>query len=99
MRISINERENILSTHSAKLRGMEDVLARARKEVEQQAQEWKRMAANNSQGKGDGELQHLKVRHNWGRNQEQMSYNLKGSASLLDLHDAVPEYHHHKVHA
>jgi hypothetical protein len=99
MRISINERENILSTHSAKLRGMEDGLARARKEAEQQAQEWKRMAANNSQGKGDGELQHLKVRHNLGRNLKQVSYNLTETASLLDLHDAVPEYRHHKVHA
>lgn len=64
MRTSINERESILSTHSAKLRGMEDGLAKARKEVEQQAQEWKKIAANNSQGKGDGEVQYLKVRHN-----------------------------------
>ncbi|KAF8740809.1 hypothetical protein AX14_007181 [Amanita brunnescens Koide BX004] len=60
MRTSINERESILSTHSAKLRGMEDGLAKARKEVEQQAQEWKKIAANNSQGKGDGEVQYLK---------------------------------------
>ncbi|KAK2464239.1 hypothetical protein APHAL10511_003696 [Amanita phalloides] len=60
MRTSINERENVLSAMSAKLRGMEDKLVRARKEVEQQGQEWKKMAASGSQNKADGEVQYLK---------------------------------------
>lgn len=62
MRTAINERESNLSALFAKLRGMEDGLVRERKEVDQQGQEWKRIAASNSQGKGDGEVQYLKVR-------------------------------------
>jgi len=60
MRTAIGERESNLNALSAKLRGMEDRLVREKKEVEQQGQEWKRMSASNSQGKGDGEVQYLK---------------------------------------
>ncbi|KAF8628901.1 hypothetical protein AX15_003682 [Amanita polypyramis BW_CC] len=59
VRTSVNERESNLSAMSAKLRAVEDGLMRAKKEVEQQAQEWKRIAASNTQNK-DGEVQNLK---------------------------------------
>ncbi|KAF8635226.1 hypothetical protein AX17_004001 [Amanita inopinata Kibby_2008] len=59
-RASINEREDRLSAFTARLRVMEDGLVRAKKEVEQQALEWKRVATNSSQNKNDGEVQSLK---------------------------------------
>ena len=62
MRNLTNQRESQAQAALAKVRTMEDDLGRARKEVEQQAQEWKRTAANVLQSKADGEVQSLKVR-------------------------------------
>ena len=63
MRTLTNQRESQVQAALVKVRTLEDDLLRARKEVEQQAQEWKRTATGALQNKGDGEVQSLKVRH------------------------------------
>ncbi|KIL65947.1 hypothetical protein M378DRAFT_449286 [Amanita muscaria Koide BX008] len=61
MRASTSQREVQIQAAFARLRATEDDLVRARKGVEQQAQEWKKTPAGTSQNKMDGgEVQSLK---------------------------------------